>query len=124
MQHLAHGNNYPLDEIRNANVVYASSPTAGQTTKSILDLANEVIAGKYGTGETRKQALGSLYTDVQAKVNEILLGNRVVTKKTNEQIADEVIAGKWGNNPSRKQKLIDAGYDYNTIQGIVNRKLK
>ena len=42
-----------------------------QTTKSIIDLANEVIAGKYGDGEERKKALGSLYDEVQAKVNEI-----------------------------------------------------
>jgi len=45
-----------------------------QTTKSIVDLANEVIAGKYGVGEARKQALGSLYAEVQAKVNEIMKG--------------------------------------------------
>lgn len=43
-----------------------------QVTKSIVDLANEVIAGKWGSGEARKQALGSLYNEVQAKVNEIL----------------------------------------------------
>ncbi len=45
-----------------------------QITKSIVDLANEVIAGKYGVGEARKQALGSLYNEVQAKVNEIIKG--------------------------------------------------
>lgn len=45
------------------------------------------------------------------------------TKKTNEQIADEVIAGKWGNGADRKARLEQAGYNYNTIQGIVNSKL-
>lgn len=96
-----------------------------QATKSIVDLANEVIAGKYGVGEARKQALGSLYNEVQAKVNEILLGKKTtVNKKSNEQIADEVIEGKWGNNPSRKEKLQQAGYDYNAIQKIVNQKLR
>jgi len=96
-----------------------------QTTKSIVDLANEVIAGKYGVGEARKQALGSLYSEVQAKVNEILLGKRTtVSKKSNEQIANEVIAGKWGNGQDRKTKLANAGYDYNAIQKIVNQKLK
>lgn len=44
-------------------------------------------------------------------------------KKTNEQIADEVIAGKWGNGADRKARLEQAGYNYNTIQGIVNSKL-
>ena len=44
-------------------------------------------------------------------------------KKSNEVIANEVIAGKWGNGYTRKQRLTKAGYDYNTIQRIVNAKL-
>ena len=38
----------------------------------ILRLANEVISGKYGNGEARKQALGDKYAIVQAKVNELM----------------------------------------------------
>lgn len=45
------------------------------------------------------------------------------SKKTNNQIAQEVINGKWGNGDARKQKLKAAGYDYNTIQKLVNQKL-
>lgn len=115
------GKNFPINEIKNATI--GESGTV-QTTKSILDLANEVISGKYGIGEERKQVLGSLYNEVQAKVNEILLVKKnVVSKKSNEQIADEVILGKWGNGQDRKTKLSNAGYDYNTIQKIVNKKL-
>lgn len=111
------GKNYPFDEIVNSKIEV-------QETKSIVDLANEVIAGKYGVGEARKKALGSLYNEVQAKVNEILLGKKTTTnKKSNEVIANEVIEGKWGNNPSRKEKLTKAGYDANAIQKIVNKKL-
>lgn len=44
-------------------------------SKSIEELAKEVIAGKYGNGEERKQKLGYLYDEVQKKVNEILKGN-------------------------------------------------
>ena len=44
-------------------------------------------------------------------------------KKTNEQIADEVIAGKWDNGEARKQKLAVAGYNYQEVQNIVNKKL-
>ena len=40
--------------------------------------------------------------------------------KTNEQIAKEVIAGKWGNGNERKMALTKAGYNYNTIQSLVN----
>lgn len=93
--------------------------------KSIEEIANEVIAGKYGTGEARKQALGSKYTEVQAKVNEILGAKTAVSnKKSNEEIADEVIKGLWDKGQARKDKLAQAGYDYNAIQKIVNTKLK
>ena len=97
-----------------------------QTTKSIVDLANEVIAGKYGTGEARKQALGSLYNEVQAKVNEILTGKKQEVKPTKSvnEIVDEVIAGKWGIGEDRKTRLKNAGYNYETIQSAVNNKLK
>lgn len=44
-------------------------------SKSIEELAKEVIAGKYGNGEERKQKLGNLYNEVQKKVNEILKVN-------------------------------------------------
>lgn len=48
-----------------------SKPETPQN-KSIDELAHEVIEGKYGNGEDRKKALGSLYDEVQARVNEIL----------------------------------------------------
>lgn len=44
-------------------------------------------------------------------------------KKTNEQIADEVLEGKWDNGEARKKKLTEAGYDYQAVQDIVNKKL-
>lgn len=40
-----------------------------------------------------------------------------------DQIADEVIAGQWGNGDDRKKRLTDAGYDYNAVQNIVNKKV-
>jgi GH25 family lysozyme M1 (1,4-beta-N-acetylmuramidase) len=46
------------------------------------------------------------------------------TKKTDQAIADEVIAGKWGNGNDRRTRLEAAGYDYNTIQDLVNAKLR
>ena len=45
------------------------------------------------------------------------------TRKSNEQVADEVIAGAWGNGEDRKNRLIQAGYDYNAIQSLVNNKV-
>lgn len=40
--------------------------------------------------------------------------------KSNEEIAEEVMAGLWGNGEDRKRALEAAGYDYDTIQSIVN----
>lgn len=80
-------------------------------------LANDVLAGRYGNGDTRKIVLGSRYDEVQKIVNQ------GYATKSNEDIADEVIAGKWGNGNTRKSKLQAAGYDYNTIQNLVNKKL-
>ena len=47
-----------------------------------------------------------------------------VTNKTNEDVAKEVIQGKWGNGNNRRVKLAAYGYDYFTIQSIVNKLLK
>lgn len=45
------------------------------------------------------------------------------TLKNINEIVKEVIQGKWGNGTTRRQKLAAAGYDYNTIQSLVNQKL-
>lgn len=55
----------------------SSKPSNPVETKSTDDLAREVIAGKYGNGEDRKNTLGSRYDEVQARVNEILGINQV-----------------------------------------------
>lgn len=41
--------------------------------------------------------------------------------KSNEDIAREVLNGKWGNGEDRKKRLAEAGYDYATIQTLVNK---
>ncbi len=40
--------------------------------------------------------------------------------KTNYEIANEVLCGLWGNGEQRKQQLTNAGYNYESIQSIVN----
>lgn len=49
--------------------------------------------------------------------------SKTPVKKSNEEIAEEVIAGKWGNGTDRKKRLESAGYNYNDIQSIVNKRL-
>lgn len=45
------------------------------------------------------------------------------SKKSYKGIAQEVIEGKWGVGSDRKQRLTAAGYDYKTVQKIVNELL-
>lgn len=93
--------------------------------KSNEELAKEVIQGKWGNGQARKDALtkaGYNYSEVQTIVNEMLKPKPTV--KTNEQIAKEVIRGNWGNGAERKRRLQAAGYNYRTIQNIVNEMLR
>lgn len=55
-----------------------------ESKKSVEDIAKEVIAGKWGNGQDRKDRLtnaGYNYSEVQAKVNELLKGNTGNDKK-------------------------------------------
>lgn len=90
--------------------------------KSITEVAKDVIAGKYKTGEKRKKLLaaaGYNYSEVQAEVNRLLS-----KKKTTVEIAIEVINGKWGTGETRKKKLEKAGYNYNDVQAMVNQLMR
>ena len=99
--------------------------TTGQkatTKKSIDEIANEVIAGKWSTGSERRrllEAAGYVYAEVQTAVNAKL---KEQEKKSISEIADEVIEGKWGNGSERKKRLEAAGYNYGEVQAEVNRK--
>lgn len=90
-----------------------------------MKVVNLVLAGKLGNGAERKaniEALGFQFRYIQDKVNTILNyhGTAIDAEDDLRTIADEVIKGKWGNNPERKIKLMNAGYDYNAVQEIVN----
>lgn len=87
--------------------------------KTIDQLAKEVIDGKHGNGEARKKSLGSQYNAVQKRVDEILTPKQKL--KPNDTIAREVVQGLWGNGSDRKARLERAGYNYTTIQNLVNR---
>lgn len=65
------------------------------------------------------------YDDKISKTHEEIAQEvNTETKKSNEEIAKEVVAGKWGNGNKRKTALTKAGYDYTTIQSLVNKLLK
>lgn len=98
--------------------------------KSVDELAREVIAGKYGNGADRKNALGSRYSEVQAKVNEILNTNntKTETKPVEKEptvdlltLVKKTIRGDFGNGAARKKAL---GSNYDEVQRQVNLNYK
>lgn len=103
------------------------TPAPQPGKKSNQEIANEVLAGKWGNNPERRNKLiaaGYDYNAIQAIVNGAV-GNPVEApaRKSNAVVAQEVLAGAWGNNPERKQRLEAAGYNYNAIQDIVNGKV-
>lgn len=88
----------------------------------IEKIVDDVLAGKYGNGEARKELLteaGYDYKEVQKKVNERLATHKPVTK----ELVARVIEGKYGNGETRKAKLEAEGYDYKEVQKAVNEWL-
>lgn len=99
----------------------ASSGSSTPTVSGTIDaLARRVIAGEFGSGDARKNALGDKYTAVQERVNEILSGTASTPSKSVSEVAKEVLAGSWGNGSDRKAKLEAAGYNYDEVQSAVN----
>lgn len=84
--------------------------------KSLETLASDVQAGKVGSGDARKAALGGLYDAVQTIINERA---RVISATTShQQLVNQVLAGKLGTGPVRKKLL---GSYYAAVQAIVNK---
>lgn len=104
--------------------VNGSSPNP-EPRKTVSQLANEVIAGLWGNGDTRRSNLvnaGYDYDSVQTEVNRIL-GVTPEPRKTVETLANEVIHGDWGTGDTRRNLLTAAGYDYDAVQAEVNKIL-
>lgn len=101
----------------------APAPAPVTQPKSINDLAQEVIAGKHGSGDQRRAALGANYDAVQAEVNRIL-GAPVAAPKPQpvniSALADAVLRGEYGSGDERRARL---GGLYDAVQTEVNRKL-
>ena len=87
-------------------------------------------SGKYCPHRTLDRGY-SRFTNMVAAELANLRGQKVASKtptyttvkshkKTNEQVAREVLQGLWGNGDDRRNRLQRQGYNYNTIQGLVN----
>jgi hypothetical protein len=107
-------------------IEYVKDEPVNNVNKSVDELAREVLDGKWGNGSDRRKRLtaaGYNYTEVQARVNQMLYGKKPQLKSTDE-IAREVINGNWGNGEERKKRLTAAGYNYAVVQKRVNELLR
>ncbi len=87
----------------------SSTTTTTTATKTVEEVAKEVIAGEWGNGNARKTALeaaGYSYTEVQAKVNELLKSSSSTTSTSTKAAATstaepktiwDYLLGKIGN---------------------------
>ncbi|WP_242698100.1 N-acetylmuramoyl-L-alanine amidase [Bacillus sp. SD088] len=91
--------------------------TEKPNSKTIDQLANEVIAGKHGSGAQRKKSLGSQYDAVQKRVNEKMGAKPKPAAKSIDTLVKETLAGKHGNGEARKKSL---GKNYQAVQDAIN----
>ena len=104
----------------------AGSTGGGSSSVDVNDLARRVIASEFGNGDARKAALGSNYSAVQARVNEMLdCGSSGGSSDSSggvdiDALARAVINGDYGNGGEHKRRL---GSNYAAVQSRVNEML-
>jgi GH25 family lysozyme M1 (1,4-beta-N-acetylmuramidase) len=82
--------------------------TPVQPRKTIDELAREVLTGRWGNGEDRKNRIttaGYDYAAVQAKVNEMLGANQAVYYTVRSGDTLSAIAARYGTSVSAIQKM-------------------
>src|SRR5690625_507209 len=112
----------------------SSSSSSGGGSKSVSQMASEVIAGKHGQGHTnRRRSLGvsqSVYNQVRAEVNRragVSTPSRSSSGggggKSVSQMATEVINGKHGNGHATRRRSLGVSQSvYNRVRAEVNRR--
>lgn len=87
---------------------------------SLKPSSKMAVAWQYSS----KGRVPGIKTDVDLDVDyDGVINLAAPGRKSNYEIALEVMEGLWGtmkDKPTRKQRLIEAGYDYETIRKIVN----
>lgn len=105
-----------IDDLNYRSEPSMSGKVNGQTGKGTFTIVEVKDGwGKLKSGKGWIWLKNSSYCTVANSVNN--------AKKSVAEIAKEVINGKWGNGSERKRRLMQSGYDYNTVQKEVNRLL-
>ena len=100
------------DAFKKSCIAYRNNKTVTKPSvkpdKSLAEIANEVIAGKFGNGSERRQKLtaaGYNYDAVQAEVNRILNVENSVYYTVQKGDCLQYIANKYGTSVDRLVKL-------------------
>lgn len=72
---------------------------------------------------SNKGAVNGINVDVDMDFFYDEVKTNILTPKSIDTIAQEVLSGVWGNGYGREKALIEAGYDYSTVQERVNELL-
>ena len=107
-------NNPTYIEVWRYKESYPQSVNNVSTGNAINDFARDVLKGKYGTGNARKE---NIYKTVQNEVNVILSKGNVKNNYITV-VARDVIKGKYGDGNARKENI------YRTVQNEVNKLVK
>lgn len=100
--------------------VTAPAPAPKPVKKTVDELAQEVLDGKWDNGDERKEKLiaaGYDYDAVQDAVNAKLKAKNL------DAVVTAVIRGDYGNGAERTRRLKAAGYDPSEVQDLVNERL-
>lgn len=107
-----------------------SAPKKKSTSKTVSQMATEVIQGKHGSGHAnRRRSLGvnqSTYNKVRNEVNRRAGSSQRVRTNTKSiaQMATEVIQGKHGNGHAARQRSLGVNNaTYRKVRAEVNRRL-
>lgn len=104
-------------------VEYSEEPEVTTVLKSVDEIAKEVIAGKWGNGDTRKQKLteaGYNFSEVQKRVNEML---GYSSSSSNTKITYTVVSGDNLTKVAKKYNMT-ANELYNLNKNLIDNENK
>lgn len=119
------------DQVRaevNRRAGVSTSGSSITSSKSVSQMAQEVIVGKHGNSHaTRRKSLGisqTQYEKVRAEVNKRLSGGSSGGGKSVGQMATEVIRGNHGSGHAARQKSLGVNNStYQKVRAEVNKRL-
>lgn len=91
----------------------------------IEKLANEVIRGNFGNGQVRKDLLGENYSEIQKRVNEILLGSsgsKKVSEASSSSIKKAEEIAKKVSAATNKDSKVHSGVDMDKVLSVYRNK--